>query len=200
MPIEGAWRDQTWQRLSELDPEDTCRRSLATTGEDGALLVPFLNIPFRIHPADRVVEGPKGVPEDEMQLVLLNYLIRASDTPPGGKWVNEKALAGGELFFNGPHALPVADLGNRFGSDCQAFLEAGRKLGGEPMEFGDASVRLQPLPRIPLVCILWEKDEEFPPSVTHLFDPTADHHLALDAILGMVKRVGLEMVAAAGSA
>jgi hypothetical protein len=65
------------------------------------------------------------------------------------------------------------------------------------MEYGDASLRLQPLPRVPLVCILWVQDEEFPAGVSYLFDPTADSHLRLDAVLGMVGCVGRALIAAA---
>ena len=65
------------------------------------------------------------------------------------------------------------------------------------MDFGDASLRLQPLPRVPLVCILWEEDDEFPARVSYLFEATTDAQLPVDVILGMVKCVGLELIAAA---
>ncbi len=62
------------------------------------------------------------------------------------------------------------------------------KSGGEPVEIGDASFVLRAFPRVPLQYVLWEGDEEFPPSVQLLFDASVDHYLTLEdiVVLGQV--------------
>ncbi len=145
------------------------------------------------------VTATAAAPSGELQLVLLSYLLRAAAVPLSGRWVTERALRGGDLFFKGPHALPVQGLLTRFGGDSRAFVNSGTKLGAARVDHGDAALRLQVLPRIPMVCILWVADEEFPPRVSCLFDTSADSHLPLDVILGMVKCVAAELVFASAS-
>ena len=76
----------------------------------------------------------------------------------------------------------------RFGKSAKSFQEAGKRLGGEPAEVGDASFNLQAFPRVPLQYVLWEGDEEFPASAQLLFDSSVDHYLPLEdiVVLGQV--------------
>ena len=53
---------------------------------------------------------------------------------------------------------------------------------------GDAALELQPLPRVPMVCVLWQADEEFPGRASFLFDSTAASQLPLDVILDLTHR------------
>ena len=50
------------------------------------------------------------------------------------------------------------------------------------MNYGDASVELLPLPRIPVTLILWLSDYEFPARADLLFDSTCEQRLPLDVI------------------
>jgi hypothetical protein len=50
------------------------------------------------------------------------------------------------------------------------------------LNYGDASLKLYPFPRLPVVIILWEEDDEFSPRVDILFDSTCEFHLALDIL------------------
>jgi hypothetical protein len=56
------------------------------------------------------------------------------------------------------------------------------------VEIGDASFILRAFPRVPLQYVLWEDDEEFPPSAQLLFDACVDHYLSLEdiVVLGQV--------------
>jgi hypothetical protein len=47
---------------------------------------------------------------------------------------------------------------------------------------GDASIKLFPLPRIPVVLTLWLEDEEFPAGADLFFDSTCDLQLPTDII------------------
>nr|NIP92808.1 DUF3786 domain-containing protein [Akkermansiaceae bacterium] len=58
----------------------------------------------------------------------------------------------------------------------------GLDLGGWALSFGDASVELLPLPRIPVSLILWKGDDEFPSRADLLFDSSCEMHLPLDII------------------
>jgi hypothetical protein len=118
---------------------------------------------------------------------VLCYLSRAQDIPSAGMWVSERDLPGGNLFFRGPHALPAGPVLRRFGSDAEGFRRRCRELGGRPLDFGDAAFAFQALPRVPLACVLYVQDEEFPARLTFLLDSTASFQLPLDVILALVQ-------------
>ncbi len=67
------------------------------------------------------------------------------------------------MFFRGPHELTKEPILERYGRDPKGLVEAGRLMGAQSLPFGDAALRLQVLPRVPLNYIPWKEDEEFPP-------------------------------------
>jgi hypothetical protein len=122
------------------------------------------------------------------RILLLHYLIRADGNPLTGKWVAYKDIPGG-LLYASVFARRVTDpLQRKFGKSARSFKETGIRYGGEPVEIGDASFVLQAFPYVPLQYVLWEGDEEFPPSVQLLFDASVDHYLTLEdmVVLGQV--------------
>ena len=193
-------RAPLWKSLAAMEARDVCRRTLAQADADGYALR-FLDREYRVDPESGRLGGPVADPllgDPEFELLLLTYLTQARDTPVQASWISEKDLPGGSLFFRGPHALPVQPLVGRFGRDPAAFRQAGQRLGGEPLSFGDAAFGFTALPRIPAACILWVQDEEFPARVTMMFDRTLGLHLPLDVVLALARSLGLRMLEAAG--
>jgi hypothetical protein len=122
------------------------------------------------------------------RILLLHYLIRADGNPLTGKWVAYKDIPGG-LLYAGVFARRVTEpLQRKFGKTAESFKKTGIQSGGEPVEVGDASFILHAFPHVPLQYVLWEGDEEFPPSVQLLFDASVDHYLTLEdiVVLGQV--------------
>jgi hypothetical protein len=122
------------------------------------------------------------------RILVLHYLIRADGNPLTGKWVAYKDIPGG-LLYAGVFARRVTQpLERRFGKSARFFRETGLRSGGEAVEIGDASFILHAFPFVPLQYVLWEGDEEFPPSVQLLFDASVDHYLTLEdiVVLGQV--------------
>ena len=130
----------------------------------------------------------------ELELILLTYLVRSQELELSGEFVNEKQLPGGETFFRGPHHLSTGSLEQVFGEDRIAFLSAGEGLHGTVMDLGDAAVRLPVFPRVPVILILWEKDDEFPARITVNFDATVSSHLSLDIVWAMIHVVSQWML------
>lgn len=117
------------------------------------------------------------------RILLLHYMIRADGSPMTGKWVGYKDIPGG-LLYASVFARRVTDpLVRRFGRAAKWFQEAGVQSGGETAGVGDASFILQAFPFIPLQYVLWEGDDEFPPSAQLLFDASVVHYLSLEDIV-----------------
>lgn len=184
-----------WEALAKANPQDVARRSLADIDPGGGgYRMEFLRREYLVDPATRTVRPAD--PEDtgrvnfEVRMVLLVYLAYAKEIPLAKKWVTEKRLPTGELFFRGLHALPTPRLAQHFGDRPEALAEAVKALGGkEVMGSADLTLELTPLPRVPVRLLLWTRDDEFDAHATILFDAFIEHQLALDAIGSMVSRL-----------
>jgi hypothetical protein len=106
-------------------------------------------------------------------------------------------LPSGVFFFRGLHSLPTEQVAASFGEGAESFLRAGRELGGDSVEWGDACIELQVLPRIALRVVLWLGDDEFPARASMLFDRLVDEHMPLDALRCMARHVTSELVRSA---
>jgi hypothetical protein len=154
--------------------------------------VSFLNARYLVDPvAERITEtrpDPSRTLTESFQILLLRYLVSAGGEPTGEE-ITEKDLPGGVTFFRGPHALPVAPVAERFGSDLRAFLARGRELGAEAVSHGDAALRFLPFEKIPVTYVLWKADDEFPASVSVLFDRSIGRWFEPDMIFLLVGEI-----------
>jgi Domain of unknown function (DUF3786) len=58
-----------------------------------------------------------------------------------------------------------------FGTNPKRLVELASKVyDATPMEYGDISVVIKALPLVPVVLMLWQGDDEFPPDGNILFD------------------------------
>lgn len=159
-------------------------------GEDGErITVHFFSQPYQIQfPRLEFYSPSKKVVSLVTRILLLHYLIRADGSPLTGKWVAYKDIPGGMLYAGVFGRRATEPLQRKFGKSAKSFKETGIKSGGELVEVGDASFILYAFPYVPLQYVLWEGDEEFPPSVQLLFDASVDHYLTLEdiVVLGQV--------------
>ena len=157
--------------------------------EEEKILISFFSEPCAIRFPQGDFSSPgKSTVSLVVRTLLLHHLLRADGIPLTGKWVAYKDIPGC-LLYAGVFARRVTEpLIRRFGRSAKLLQEAGKRLGGEKASAGDASFILHALPRIPLHYVLWEGDEEFPPSSQLLFDSSVDHYLPLEdiTVLGQI--------------
>jgi len=122
------------------------------------------------------------------RILVLHYLIQADGTPLSGRWVPYKEVPGGMLYAPVFSRRVTEPLVKVFGNSAKAFKEAGLRIGASLCEIGDASFIVQAFPFVPLQYVLWEGDEEFPPTLQLLFDRSVDHYLSLEdmVVLGQM--------------
>ncbi len=174
--------------LARMEPAEVERNaSVRYEKETSCYVIESLGMRFSVFPAERAIRG--SGPEAEavreryayfLNLPLLWYLAGARDIGLTGRLLRPENLKGGRHFFKGTHELPLKGLAGKYGADGEAFLGRARKLGGKPLGFGDASVEIYPLPRVPVTLILWFGDEEFPARADLLFDSSVELHVPLD--------------------
>jgi len=181
-----------WEQLEILDRAETARRAKCQyLTNPQRYVVSLLNKEFVVNLSDRSIHSAQldspPHPADFMeQLCLLAYLINAQDLPLADKLCNAETLPGGQFFFRGLHSLPTKILQNAFGDHPELLHRISPHFGAQRCEFGDASVRLYVLPRVPLTIVIWGRSEEFDARASVLFDKSAAGQMPLDALLAAV--------------
>jgi hypothetical protein len=181
-----------WEQLDGLDGDETARRAdCQYLGDPERYVLTLLSTEYVVNPSDRSILTAAGdSPEQDAnfleQLCLLAYLINARDLPIADKLVSENALPGGQFFFRGVHGLPTQKLEEAFGDCPEALFDASARLNAKRCEFGDASIRLNMLPRVPVTMVVWRRCEEFEARASILFDKSTGEQLPLDALLAAV--------------
>ncbi len=182
--------DKAWEILESLDSVDICR--LAQVSYDpGSRTYTVRSFGMDIQvslsnktissatPGSDVLQGKLGY---FFRLSVLWYLVSAKEIDETGRLVKLESIRGGEIFSKGSHILPLEPLAQKYGKNRKGFIKKGRTLGGEPAQQADASMRLLPLPRIPVVLALWIEDDEFPARADLLFDSTCQLQVATDVL------------------
>jgi len=185
-----------WELLNKFDPTKTAQRAKCQyLSSPERYIVTLLNAEYVVNLSDRNIfsvqsSSPQSAghltvePAEFLeQLCILAYLINARDLPLAGKLVGAETLPGGQFFFRGLHSLPTEKLKNVFGNCPEVLHRVSAQLDAERCEFGDASIRLYVLPRLPLTIVIWRHCEEFDARASILFDQTAASQLPLDALL-----------------
>ncbi len=121
------------------------------------------------------------------KIIILHYINSASGVPFAGEKVAYGDIPACMHYDPVFEKRVLKPLIKAFGYDKYAFIEAGRSLGAKEEQFGDASLTLFAFPKIPITFIIWEGDDEFPPSAKALFDPSITAYLPLEDIVVISK-------------
>ena len=131
------------------------------------------------------------------RILILHYFLKASGEPLGRDKIPYEDVPGCRPYSPVFERRVVRPLLSAFGFDRDLFRSAGESLRGAPEPYGDVSFTLHAFPMVPLTFILWEGDQEFPPSVKVLFDPTIDKYLPLEDITVLSKLATVRIIKAA---
>jgi len=181
-----------WEQLVRLDKQEITQRAQCQYLEEtDSYVVTMLNKAYVVSLSDmRIFSGrPDSQREPASfleQLCLLAYLINAQDAPLSNTLVNAQSLPGGQFFFRGPHMLPTEKLKDAFGDCPDVLYRASESFAARRCEFGDASITLNILPRVPLTIVIWCRCEEFDARASILFDKSVAIQLPLDALMAAV--------------
>jgi len=179
------------KKLGELKPQDIAWRARVKYDEtQKEFFVMFLNEEYHVKYPSGDVYRPQG--EDvpiASKILILHYLSSAEGVPLHHKWISFKELPSGQIYINPFYNRAIRPLIKLFGQDPGALVKAGLALGGKRESLGDSSITVPVFPMVPVTYVIWEGDEEFPPSGNILFDSSAPNYLPVEdyaVIAGMV--------------
>jgi hypothetical protein len=192
-----------WEQVVKQDGEQTARRAgCRYVDESKRCILVLLNKEYVVDLSNRqVLSAADGSPAGfGAELCILAYLINSRDLAVSERLTPPERLPGGQFFFRGPHELPTKKLVEVFGESPERLYEVADEFAAERCDFGDASIQLYMLPRVPMTIVLWRADEEFPARASILFDENAADQLPLDALWMAANLTVKALVEAAGGA
>ncbi len=183
-------RERAWQILAGLDPQEVCNRINVTFDESSKLYsLPLFGHSIFISVEKKEIYGHSGETDlllnklkQHSLLPILHFLISGKNIPPSKKYAKLRDLLAGKVESKGTHTIPLKKIAGKYGSDTNNFLNRGRQFGGEPSIYGDASILLAPFPGVPIVIILWAKDDEFSARADLLIDSNCGSQMPPDII------------------
>ena len=176
------------ETLRQVKPGKLALRSGCERDADGSLRLTFFwqeyvisGEDFAVRRADTGAEAPSF-----FQSLILTYLATADGTTPSSRWIGFRDLPDGMFYVQAFQGYTGGRLVRGLEGGVESFRRAAEKLGGEPLEIGDAGYGFTVLPRVRLALVYWEGDEEFPSQARVLFEDTAARYMCTDglAILG----------------
>jgi hypothetical protein len=183
-PLERR-ADQLREDLQKKAPErlaELTATSLAGEGESLSYHFSYWGNPVELSCQDFIARDPESrhaLPPIH-QAMILYYFSYSRGLRPPAKWISFSELEDGQFYNAAFQGYTSKRLLQFFGEDYQGFHQANQSLCGEKTSFGDGAYRYQILPKIALLLVYWEGDDEFPPSYKILFEDIADEHLPTD--------------------
>jgi len=153
--------------------------------ERNEVLIPLFGKPHRV--SEKGILDPSGKqPSFDQCVILCKYLLLCPDVPPKDhEWVSYRGLKdSGPLtkYFANDVERAIAEY---FKGRGGALAEASEALGGYPPAIEasyDLSVQFDALPRVPVVILYNDADDEFPAKCSVLFENRAEHYLDAECL------------------
>ena len=153
-----------------LDPQEAAERTGAKW--DGKeFYVNLLGREYAIsHPdyALRALDGGK-LPPLPTQTFLLRWLLEGKAVSWAGEWKTFREMPWGEMYIGPYTGRCLTRAAFTFGTRIGAFKAAAEKMGAEAVSHGDAGYEFAFLGNYRMRVLIWEGDEEFPPSAQILY-------------------------------
>jgi hypothetical protein len=163
--------------------------------EGGAALLPLFGEECEVRPDGVYREGRKL--DTIGSILLLRYLLQAGTAERQHTWLPYRDLKDGAQFSSYIKAHIEDRIAGTFAGRRADLRERLTALGAVPSEEevpGDLVLLVSPLPKLPVLCLFWDGDEEFPASFQFLFDGSAPAYLDLESLAVVLQYIYLRVV------
>ncbi len=130
-------------------------------------------------------------------ILVVRYLLTAGTGQIRHIWLPYRDLKDGAQFSGFIKTNIEDKIAGAFQGKRDALTERLSALGAtrcaEGVQ-GDIALVLHPLPKLPVLCLFWDRDEEFPASFQFLFDGSAPSYLDLEALAAMLQYIYLKLI------
>lgn len=112
------------------------------------------------------------------RILVIRFLIEGCQAASTGKFLTYREIPWGEVYFRQFQGRCMMRLAYGYGNRLEEFSERMGKMGACPVHASDKGYQFEVFPGFYVQFLLWEGDEEFPPSSQILFSdnfPAAFH-------------------------
>ena len=173
------------QLFRSLDPVEAAERTGAKW--DGKeFYVNLLGRDFAISHPDYALRALDGgaLPPLPTQTFLLRYLLESKSVAWKGEWKTFREMPWGEMYIQPYTGRVLTRAAYTFGFRLAAFRAAAEKMGAESVKHGDAGFEFPLIGNFKMRFLVWEGDDEFPPSAQVLYtDNFAEGFAAEDRVV-----------------
>jgi len=148
-----------------------------------SVAIDFLDCRYLVTRED--VTAERGEPPSVwVKILVLIYLTRAGGGPATGSWVSYRDLPN-SVSKSASFEECSARVARAFEGDPAGLERGVLALGGRPSGTGSADLAyvLAVLPRVPVLLLFWDQEEEFPARASFLLDGNVLDYLDLEALL-----------------
>lgn len=172
--------------FSQLDPQEAVNRLGDVSWDGQEFRLKLLGRGFAIsHPVYgiRALDGG-NLPPLPTQTFLLRYLLESKQVSWGGSWKTFREMPWGEMYITPYTGRVLTRAAFTFGTRIDDFRAACEKMGALALPHGDAGYQFDVLGGYQMQLLVWEGDEEFPPSAQVLYsDNFADGFAPEDRVV-----------------
>ena len=186
------------EQLAQIDDiEAQCRKSgTQYLDSQKAIIIEYLHQKYLITLVNvgvSLMDKSKEVPIWD-KIILLHYFTQAKGTPVSNKLISFKELPEGAGYFPTFYKRAIKPLVIHFGNEPHRLPEMAKLLGGQEADYGDVSVTINALSRVPLTLVLWRGDAEFPPEGSIMFDRSISDYLPTEDIIVLCQTIAWRLV------
>ena len=147
------------------------------------------------HPeyAIRALDGGNP-PQMTAQTLLLRYLTESVPTVWNGGWKTFREMPWGEVYMKAFSGRALGRAAFTFGTRLDDYRAACEKMGANPVNHSDAGFEFDFIGNYKMRILVWEGDDEFPPSAQILYSDNfaegftaEDRAVAADILIANLK-------------
>lgn len=159
--------------------------------EGGDLIIPFFGSPHRVS-ASGIWDEKGRRPIHAVSVILAKYVLMAPEREPeDSHWVTYREFKDAAPFVDGFHGHAQRPIAERFAGDIAGLKARALQLAGEITQSevrADLVVCFKGLPKVPILMLFNDKDEDLPAQCSLLFEKRAEKYLDMEclALMGWV--------------
>ena len=153
-----------------LDPQDAAERT-GTKWDGKEFYVNLLGREYAISHPDYALRPLDGgaLPPLPVQTFLLRYLLEGKAAAWTGEWKTFREMPWGEMYIQPYTGRCLTRAAFTFGTRLAAFKAAAEKMAAAAVPHGDAGYEFAFIGNYRMRILIWEGDDEFPPSAQILY-------------------------------
>lgn len=133
---------------------------------------------------------------NQAKILVVRYLLEGASAVSTGKFLTYREVPWGEVYYRQFNGRCMMRLAFSYGNKLEQFKRVCEAVGAEKVKAADAAYQFEIFPGYFVQFLLWEGDDEFPPSSQILFSDnfTAAFHaedlvVVCDVIIGTLKKL-----------